>query len=409
MTVPYQIVCPNKIGPYQIHETIGTGAFATVKIATRPDIPEKLACKVIAKKRLDMITDKSRFEQEIRIHQTLNHPNIVQLVDLYKDTINYYILMEYCPKGELLSHIVSKKRFTEAEAKLYFRQLLDGLNYLHSNQIAHRDLKPENLLFSQDMTLKISDFSLSKTTANHFLTSTSCGSPCYASPEIISGQPYDPIKTDMWSAGVILYAMICGVLPWTKVNQIQLFHQIKNARFTIPQHVSESCADLILKLLTTNLDVRLSSSEALTHKFMVESIPKLIHSSCHDCTVSLKKLDEFFEKNVNLKSVENVESAIPRSPSFGELKFANPFCTTVRWLTLAHSSSQPNYRKIQISNSTARQISQSNVLVTKSKSTSTVDQVFKWKDVVKTIRKKQQRPYIIKPQARFNSIAVFKA
>ena len=125
----------------------------------------------------------------------------------------YYIFMEYCSKGELFNYIVDKQHLSEDEASYFYYQLINGLEYIHSQNIVHRDLKPENLLLGKGNILKIIDFGLS----NFFLgkpLSTPCGSPCYASPEMVSGNKYNGCCIDVWSTGIILYAMIYGYLPF---------------------------------------------------------------------------------------------------------------------------------------------------------------------------------------------------
>ena len=121
-----ELICPNKIGPYQLKGTIGKGAFGTVKLAFRQDTQMYYACKIITKHRIDAMTDKSRFEQEIRVMQQLHHPRIVQLYGILKDTINYYIITEFCPNGELFQQIVQQKKLPEDHARIFFKQILNG-------------------------------------------------------------------------------------------------------------------------------------------------------------------------------------------------------------------------------------------------------------------------------------------
>ncbi|OHT14301.1 CAMK family protein kinase [Tritrichomonas foetus] len=308
-----EIICPNKIGPYQLRGTIGAGAFATCKLAYRADLDIYYACKIITKHRLDEMTDKTRFEQEIRILQEMRHPRIVQLYDLYKDSINYYILMEYCPNGELFSHIIAKKRLPEVEARIFFKHILDGLAFIHSCKIAHRDLKPENVLIDAEGHAKISDFGLSKYVGDSGLTRTSCGSPCYVSPEVLTGKEYNAIKSDMWSMGVILYAMVTGQLPWTRRNQLQLFQQIKKGHYHIPPFVSADCANLIRGLMCVNPDTRLTVEAAMSHSFMEEAKSEPIEWK-EVPIVSLRRLDMFFEYE---NSDENIKLKY-RPASFGK-------------------------------------------------------------------------------------------
>lgn len=253
------------------------------------------ACKIIAKQRVEQMRDKTRFEQEIRILQEMRHPRIVQLYGLYKDSLNYYIMMEYCPNGELFSHIFAMKKLTEPDARLFFKNVCDGLAFIHSFNIAHRDLKPENVLIDAEGHAKISDFGLSKYVGTSGITSTICGSPCYAAPEVLSGNPYNAIKSDMWSLGVILYVMVTGQMPWSKRNRAQLFHQIRKGRYHIPPYLSQDCSNLIRALMNLNVESRLNVQGVLAHAFMKETMDELI--VCKEVPlVSLRRLDQFFER-----------------------------------------------------------------------------------------------------------------
>lgn len=123
--------------------------------------------------------------------------------------------MEYMQNGELFDYIVDKKRLDEREACQIFQQIISGIEYIHKLNIVHRDLKPENLLLDYDKTIRLVDFGLSNTYKKEERLKTACGSPCYAAPEMIEAKKkYEPLLVDIWSCGVILYAMLCGSLPF---------------------------------------------------------------------------------------------------------------------------------------------------------------------------------------------------
>ena len=151
--------------------------------------------------------------------------------------------------GELFDYIVKKERLEEAEACRYFHQLLSGLDAVHSRGVAHRDLKPENLLLDSMCNIKIVDFGLSNTYKPGDFLKTACGSPSYAAPEMINGFSYDPKSADLWSAGVILYAMLVGRLPFEDSNTSQLYRKITSGQYHIPSHVSDPARSLIKSLL----------------------------------------------------------------------------------------------------------------------------------------------------------------
>lgn len=335
-----------RIGSFILKKEIGEGAFSyvflaeeappnqmvkkdkvkeknlkTKKIKTKK--PRQFACKIIPRNKIEAKKMTTRLDQEIKIHQLMHHPNVVQLVDVLKDESFYYIFLEYCPYGELFDYVIEKHKLSEHEAACFFKQILTGLKYIHSLNVAHRDLKPENVLLDQFGRIKISDFGLSKLIdikANG-LTKTPCGSPCYASPECISGQPYDGKKSDIWSCGVILYAITTGLLPWTKRNQAKMFHQIRKGEYTVPSYISDQCADLICRLMTVDNKKRITIDEALNHPFLKSTV--LPVANLDPKYVSLRKVDRFLglDKNHHLdKIIQNMSKGIFDTDTKFELK-----------------------------------------------------------------------------------------
>ncbi|KAK8846033.1 hypothetical protein M9Y10_020034 [Tritrichomonas musculus] len=278
-----------------------------------------VACKIIPRTKIEAKKMTTRLDQEIKVHQLMHHPNVVQLIDVQKDQSFYYVFLEFCPCGELFDYVIDKKRLTEHEAAVFFKQILIGLKYIHSLNVAHRDLKPENILIDQYGRIKISDFGLSKLIENKMngLTKTPCGSPCYASPECISGHPYDGKKSDIWSCGVILYAITTGLLPWTKRNQAKMFQQIRHGEYAIPSFVSNTCANLINRLMTVDNKQRITIEEALEHPFLKNiAVP---NATLDPKFVSLRKVDLFlgFDKNFHLdKMIENMSEG--RFPTYSK-------------------------------------------------------------------------------------------
>lgn len=316
------INCPKQIGPYVFRGTMGDGAFSVVKLVLNQDTHNFYACKIVPMNRINTESLKIRFETEIHVNQQLHHPGIVELYDLLKDENNYYVIMEFCPNGELFQYINDRTRLSEHEAKPFIRQILETLQYIHSMNISHRDLKPENLLISQTGMIKFSDFGLSSFIPSDGLLETPCGSPCYVSPECISGKPYDGKTTDVWSCGVILYAMLTGQLPWTKRNQTQLFAQIKRGEYQIPGFLSDKCRNFIRSLLTVDVSKRITIEEALNNEWLrstpVQYVgfvncstnkPKL--QSMPSACITLKKVDRFFGRDT-MSTQEELEGVSKR-------------------------------------------------------------------------------------------------
>ena len=147
--------------------------------------------------------------------------------------------MEYAQGGELFDYIVANQRVKEPEACNFFNQIIAGVEYLHKLNIVHRDLKPENLLLTHDKFIKIVDFGLSNTYKTGETLKTACGSPCYAAPELIKGLEYNGQKADLWSAGVVLYCLVCGHLPFEDQNTQSLYQKILSADYQFTCYLSD--------------------------------------------------------------------------------------------------------------------------------------------------------------------------
>ena len=194
---------------------MGKGTFGKVKLAHEISTGEKVAIKILEKDRIIDVADVERVSREIHILKLIRHPNIIQLYEIIETPKQLFLIMEYMQNGELFDYIVEKKRLDEREACQIFQQIISGIEYIHKLNIVHRDLKPENLLLDYDKTIRLVDFGLSNTYKKEERLKTACGSPCYAAPEMIEAKKkYEPLLVDIWSCGVILYAMLCGSLPF---------------------------------------------------------------------------------------------------------------------------------------------------------------------------------------------------
>ena len=210
---------------------------------------------------------KNTVFKENEIITKFNHVNVIFVFNIIEDKDNYYIIMEYCKSGELFDYIVEHQHLEEDEAAFFFYQLINGVEYIHSLGVAHRDLKPENLLLTNNKILKIIDFGLSHEFNGEDYLRTKCGSPSYAAPEIIKGLPYDGFKTDIWCCGIILYAMVCGYLPFEGDNNKILFKNIVECNPEIPEYLSEETQDLISSILMPDPDDRITIEEIKKHDF----------------------------------------------------------------------------------------------------------------------------------------------
>ena len=256
----------SNINNYILKDDIGEGNFGKVKIGIFKQTGEEFAVKILNKKKIK-IKMKNTVFKENEIITKFNHVNVIFVFDIIEDDENYYIVMEYCKCGELFDYIVDHQHLEEDEAAIFFYQLINGVEYIHSLGVAHRDLKPENLLLTENKILKIIDFGLSHEFNGEEFLKTKCGSPSYAAPEIIKGLPYDGFKTDIWCCGIILYAMVCGYLPFEGENNKILFKSIVECNPEIPDYLNEDTQDLIGSILRPEPDDRITIDDIKKHDF----------------------------------------------------------------------------------------------------------------------------------------------
>ena len=295
-----------KIGNYLIKKTIGKGTFGKVKLGIYLPRHKKVAIKVLEKKRLKEEDDIIRLKREFEMLSQFNHPNVISVSEIFESKDSYFTVMEFCEGGELFNYIVVNKCLSEEKSAFFYYQLINGLEYIHSLGIVHRDLKPENLLLTKDHILKIIDFGLSNYFKNDQikLLETPCGSPCYASPEMLSGDNYDGFKIDIWATGIILYAMMCGFLPFDDKDNNKLFKKILECKVKFPNTLSHDSKDLLKKILVTNPQKRISIKEIKKHPFYIKG-------------------KEIFEKNFTIYQVTSDEIDSDNSSYFYELKYMN--------------------------------------------------------------------------------------
>ena len=256
----------SQIGDYIIKKTLGKGTFSKVKLGIHKATNEKVAIKILEKSKIKEKDDLQRIIREMQILNELNHPNIVKVYEICESEEYFFIIMEYCSGGELFNYIVKNHRLTEEESSFFFYQIINCLEYIHSKKIAHRDLKPENLLLDENNIIKIIDFGLSNYYSGKKLI-TPCGSPCYASPEMISGNKYNGFLIDIWAIGITLFAMICGYLPFEDDDNDILFKKILECKLKFPFHISKCAKDIIKKILVTNPNDRIDIKHIKQHPF----------------------------------------------------------------------------------------------------------------------------------------------
>ncbi|XP_044068207.1 NUAK family SNF1-like kinase 1 [Siniperca chuatsi] len=249
---------------YEVMETLGKGTYGKVKKAVERASLKMVAIKSIRKERITDNLDRIHIQREIEITSSLKHPNIIRFHEVFESRDKIVIVMEYASSGELYDYIQERRRLPETEARGLFRQITSAVHYCHKNGVVHRDLKLENILLDQDLNVKLADFGLS----NHFqrgtLLQTYCGSPLYASPEIVKGLPYQGPEVDCWALGVLLYALVYSSMPFDGASHATLIEQISQGRYRRPNPPSDACA-LINWLLTVRVDERATIEDVANH------------------------------------------------------------------------------------------------------------------------------------------------
>ncbi|KAK4815753.1 hypothetical protein QYF61_007171 [Mycteria americana] len=255
---------------YELTETIGTGGFAKVKLARHLLTGEKVAIKIMDK--LALGDDLPRVKIEIDAMKNLRHQHICQLYHVIETSKKIFMVLEYCPGGELFDYIIAKDRLSEEEARVFFRQIVSAIAYVHSQGYAHRDLKPENLLIDEEHHLKLIDFGLCAKPKGglDYHLNTCCGSPAYAAPELIQGKAYIGSEADIWSMGVLLYALLCGFLPFDDDNVVAVYRKIMRGKYSIPKWLSPSSALLLNQMLQVDPKKRITVKHLLTHPWLVQ-------------------------------------------------------------------------------------------------------------------------------------------
>ncbi|SCU96553.1 LADA_0H01530g1_1 [Lachancea dasiensis] len=312
----------DKIGPWKLGATLGAGSTGKVLMAQHEITGQQAAVKIVSKSIFSSLGNGTSstvvgssdpdvlpygIEREIIIMKLLNHPNVLRLYDVWETNSSLYMVLEYVEKGELFNLLVDRGPLPEHEAIRFFRQIIIGISYCHALGIVHRDLKPENLLLDHKYNIKIADFGMAALESKDKLLETSCGSPHYAAPEIVSGLPYHGFESDVWSCGVILFALLTGRLPFDEEdgNIRNLLLKVQSGRFEMPDtdEISSEAQNLISKILTVDPAARIKAREILKHP-LLQKYPSIKDS---------KSIRNLPREDTYLNPLDNVDGVIDDS------------------------------------------------------------------------------------------------
>ncbi|CAL5412533.1 unnamed protein product [Camellia sinensis] len=304
-----------RVGRYELGRTLGEGSFAKVKFARNIETGENVAIKILDKEKVLKHKMIAQIKREISTMKLIRHPNVIRMYEVMASKTKIYIVLEYVTGGELFDKILqnqfhamsssqaSKGRLKEDEARKYFQQLINAVDYCHSRGVCHRDLKPENLLLDANGALKVSDFGLSalpQQVREDGLLHTTCGTPNYVAPEVINNKGYDGANADLWSCGVILFVLMAGYLPFEEPNLMALYKKIFKADFTCPPWFSSSAKKLIKRILDPNPLTRITIAEVIENDWFKKGYKP---PTFEQTDVSLDDVDAIFNESGNSQNL----------------------------------------------------------------------------------------------------------
>ncbi|GMT25959.1 hypothetical protein PFISCL1PPCAC_17256, partial [Pristionchus fissidentatus] len=249
---------------FEIVRKLGSGTYGKVSLAYDHKFDREVAVKLIKKSAIENKADLVRIRREIRIMSALNHPNIIQIFEVFENKDKIILVMEYASGGELYDYVSKFGSLPEQESRRIFRQITSAVLYCHKHKVAHRDLKLENILLDANNHAKIADFGLSNYFSDKSQLNTFCGSPLYASPEIINGTPYRGPEVDCWSLGILLYTLVYGSMPFDGRDFNRMVRQIKKGAYYEPDTPS-TASMLIRNMLRVNPERRATIDDIASH------------------------------------------------------------------------------------------------------------------------------------------------
>ncbi|KAH3681523.1 hypothetical protein WICPIJ_007504 [Wickerhamomyces pijperi] len=341
---------------------LGEGGFARC-FQIRDDSGAVFAAKTVAKASIKSDKTKTKLLSEIKIHKSMNHTNIVKFIDCFEDDANVYILLEICPNQSLMDLLKKRKVLTEPEVRFFMTQIIGGIKHMHTRRVIHRDLKLGNIFFDPDMNLKIGDFGLAaalkKDTDRKY---TICGTPNYIAPEVLTGKTAGhSYEVDIWSIGVMIYALLIGKPPFQSKDVSLIYERIKKNDYAFPEDkpCSEAAKDLITSILTTDPLKRPNLDEILESEFFKGEFPARITTESLICAPDYRGLDRMHSQLnfINCKKASGLIQQPTRNPVEilrTDLESEQPM--TILPQSLSPGNTKSKYKEITEANNRTRKL-----------------------------------------------------
>ncbi|XP_017479535.1 PREDICTED: serine/threonine-protein kinase polo [Rhagoletis zephyria] len=279
--IPERLYDATTRSTYKRMRFFGKGGFAKCYEIVDVETNNVYAGKIVSKKLMMKHNQKEKMSQEITIHKSLSHENIVKFHSFFEDSYNIYIVLELCKKRSMMELQKRRKTITEYECRYYIYQIIQGVKYLHDHRIIHRDLKLGNLFLDDLLHVKIGDFGLAtRVEYEGERKKTLCGTPNYIAPEILNKKGHS-FEVDIWSIGCVMYTLLVGQPPFETKTLKDTYEKIKKCQYRVPSYLRKSAADMIVAMLQSNPELRPTIGKLLSFEFLSCSpVPMFLPSSC---------------------------------------------------------------------------------------------------------------------------------
>lgn len=286
---------PTNASFYMIGKQLGKGAFGKVYLGLHRLTGLKVAIKTIDKSIIQDERTRRKVFQEVYVMKKINHPNVIKLLEVFESNRHLMIVLEYAGGGDLLQLVKSRNFLTESEGKNVFSQVIDAVKACHLKNIIHRDVKLDNLLITTDFTcIKLCDFGVGRSVKPGEKIFDQCGTPAYLAPEIVADRGYDPFYVDIWSMGVLLYAILSGTVPFRAKTLPDLHKLILRCKYEMPDNISEPAKDLIKRMLSPIPHMRISLDDMKTHPWFEDPGKAEISESYIEDSIAPRFLGGFY-------------------------------------------------------------------------------------------------------------------